>query len=985
MPAGPCGDGGTMETDGSSRASLTRHVRRRRTGFARSALPVISLALVVASSVPLTVPSAAAAEDLVLRVGVTDEMTTRNLLPPIAFTYANDVRTTDVLLRIYDRPIKTDPEGVLIPYIAKGVDFDEDGVFEVTEYGVFGERDGAASPLEVVVYYDFNGVRWHDGTQMTAWDLLFSYHLNAMNARFNVDLRVLYCSAQWAYDSCGRQLGAQVFLNRSWEGEGMMAGDADLRAAVLFRLREPFALFYESTLAPILFPLHIWQRTGGGRHSDFGCAVWLSPTEAGRRGVPECGNTDSAKWGRGIDVTESVPGSRPYNYAAAESWNPRDEDVIGSGPFSSLTWLPGAGVTVRRYDGYYVGGSYDPRIATYLHLPRISEIRFEVYKTTMQGIFALRSGEIDFYRHNVGPYWFPEIIPDPNIAVKSNAEPGFFYMMYNFRREPWGYLAGNTSNDGGYWFRQAVSHLVDKKSIVQNLLQNFGVAGHGVVSPANAFWYNDSIPKPSYDLAAARAILDDSTKGGSEGVGADPTPTDPDDCTKDAPQNCRTLRLIGNVPFEILVPIADYDPVRAAAGAMIADAMRRVGINAKTGSYLPYSPFCQRDFDLVVLGWRIGGTDPDYLFSFFHSSNWPCGQNYVGVHDATLDAVLETSRREMNRTARRELIHEAQGLLADIRPYEVLYYRTNIELYRQDRFVNWSVVAGTIWNEWSLFGIRPPGSVGLRLGLAVPTSVRAGGSEDVSFTVRSLAGDPIEGATLDVRVEAPQGEDPGVLRNDALEGPSVSVRTDAGGRARVTYTAPTFYEGTRPVVLHALAEHPAFEQPATEDTIVTVMGLDRRFIDLRIELPAGDIATPAAPFPIRFAVRDEETRSIPDATVAVSSVPVAEISHSNGTAVDMATIIVTFPSNGTYRITATASGVGYEDALAFADVWVADSMAPPPIVPPVGWPDSTAAVLASVGFAALATTSALVLWRRIRRRGPERGRSAEGRARPPPK
>jgi len=968
-----------MERDGSSRASLTRHARRQSTGLARSALPVISLALIVASAVPLAVPSASAADDLVLRVGVVDEMKTRNLLPWIA----SDVSTTDVLMRIYDRPIKTDPEGVLLPYIAKGVDFDEDGVFEVTEYGVFGERNGAASSLEVVAYYDFNGVRWHDGNQMTAWDLLFSYHLNAMNARFNTDLRVLYCSPQAPYESCGRQLGVQVLSNRNWEGEGTMAGDVDLRAAVQFRLSESFALFYESTLAPILLPLNLWQRTGGDRHSDFGCAIWLPPTEAGRRGVPECGNTDPSKWGQGIEVTESVPGSRPYNYAAAESWNPGDEDVIGSGPFSSLTWLPGVSATVRRYDDYYVGGPYDPRISTYLHLPRVSEIRFLVYRTTIFGIFALRSGEIDLYHRNVGPYWIPEIIPDPNIAVESNAEPGFFYMMYNFRREPWGYVAGNTSNDGGYWFRQAVSHLVDKKSIVQNLLQNFGVAGHGVVSPANAFWYNDSIPKPSYDPTAARAILDDPTKGGSEGVGADPTPSDPGDCAKDTPQNCRTLRLIGRNPFEILVPNADYDPVRAAAGAMIAEAMRQVGINAMTGSYLPYSPFCQRDFDLVVLGWRISGLDPDYLFGFFHSSNWPCGQNYPGVHDATLDAVLETSRREMNRTSRRELIHEAQGLLADIRPYEVLYYQTNIEPYRQDRFVNWSVVAGTIWNEWSLFGIRPPGSVGLQLGLAVPTSVRAGASEDVSFSVRSLAGDPIEGATIDVRVETPAGEDPGLLRHGAQEGPSVVVTTDAGGRARVTYTAPTFYEGARPVVLSALAGHPAFEQPATEDTIVTVMGLDKRFMDLRIELPIGDVATRAAPFPIRLSVRDEDAGWIHDATVAVGSVPVAAISPSNGTAADMATIIVTFPSNGTYRVTATASGVGHEDALAFVDVWVADSTMPPPIVPPVGGPNSTAAAVAFVGFAALATTSALVLWRRVWRRRPDRRGSAEGRARPP--
>src|SRR3990170_3733469 len=210
------------------------------------------------------------ATGLDLIVGGQDEMKTRNLLPSIA----NDVWTSDVIFRVYDSMIQGHPtEDRPLAWIAKGVDFDEDGTFETSEYDTFAERPSATSNLTIVIYYDFNGVRWHDGTQMTPWDLFFSYHVNAQNSRFNTDMRVL-------------------------------------------------------------------SRTGGGRHAvDFGCAVWIPQAEATARGISECGNANSATHGKGIASTETVTGSKPYAYAAAEGWAPSNADVIGHGPFTFGQWV----------------------------------------------------------------------------------------------------------------------------------------------------------------------------------------------------------------------------------------------------------------------------------------------------------------------------------------------------------------------------------------------------------------------------------------------------------------------------------------------------------------------------------------------------------------------------------------------------------------------------------------------------------------------
>src|SRR2546426_874576 len=175
------------------------------------------------------------------------------------------------------------------------------------------------------------------------------------------------------------------------------------------------------------------------------------------------------------------------------------------------------------------------------------------------------------------------------------------------------------------------------------------------------------------------------------------TKTGPGACQTDG-TNCRSLPRLGTGLFEIPTPQADYDPIRASAGAMIASAARSIGLNVvskPTAFGTIVAATNAHDFDMFILGWRIGGTDPDYLFSFFHSSNALSGQNYQGFYDSAFDAVISKSRKELNEAKRQSLIKEAQGILAQRLPYDVLYYRRVIEAERQDRFENYSVASGT--------------------------------------------------------------------------------------------------------------------------------------------------------------------------------------------------------------------------------------------------------------------------------------------------
>jgi ABC-type transport system substrate-binding protein len=684
-----------------------------------------------------------------------------------------------------------------------------------------------------------------------------------------------------------------------------------LRAAVRFTMNEPFALFYESTMAVGLWPEHVWINKGQAGsatdiHGDFGCLVYPA-TASGSY-------TDTTKKGTGIppSATDLPAGcTKPFDYPAAEAWDPADEYVIGMGPFTFDTWSLGSFAKVDRYDNFFIGTDpvtgvvIDADIATYMKLPDITSILFRIYRSTTLGVLALGRGEIDFYHWNIPAEFVPDMLGNPNIAVEANPEPGFFYMAYNMRRSPWGY-SGTT--DVGLQYRTAVSHLVDKKSIVQNLLQNFGVIGHGTISPANTFWYNELIPKPPFDKALAASILD------AAGWGPDPA----GDCTKETPGGCRSLPGIGTRLTEILTPQADYDPVRAAAGQMIADSMRSVGLNF-VSTPLAFGQIVARldarDFDQYILGWRIGGTDPDYLFSFFHSSNALGGQNYPGYDDPEFDQIIEDSRAELNRTLRQELIRDAQINLATNRPYEVLYYRTNIEGYRQDRWVGWTVSSGTIWNFYSLLQIHHPSNQRLVITPTLQSAVSSEGTAPVTVTVFDQDRNPVSGATVRLQLQAPNA---GTLSSGAITGVvDMNLTTDSSGQVLANFAAP-LVPGPAPVTV--LIDLTASKQPAFPDeqkrvAQITVFPVGAQFLSVQYTLPGGDVAEAGGTLLLEIEVRDQAGLLANDATVTVDSTLV--VTPSNGTASALATVTLKAPANVTaetsYDLTVTATKPGYAD------------------------------------------------------------------------
>jgi len=750
-----------------------------------------------------------------LVVGEQDKMKSRNPLPALA----DDSYTHDVLDRVYDTVGKVEPSIVEPePYILKGIDANENGVFDAGEYGKFTKNVGT-DPLNVVAYYDFNGVYFHDGVQANASDLFFSYQLTAMNPRMNDDVRVLMDRAGKAGSnySATRWLFVTPAL-KDWQNEPPV-GNPNLRIAVRFLLQEPFALFASNTLLGLtLFPRHVWEDSGwregsGGPvsplHLDFGKAIY-----------PE---TDS-RFGIGVPTTETM--YKPFEYFepatpeldSAEEWQPTDDDVIGSGPFAFDYFNDMmAEARVLKFADYYIGNDsksgaiIDPYVARYLHLPYIDGIVFLVYATIALGVLALQSGQIDMLRASIPPEYLPPLINDPNIRIWNSGDPGFSYLGYNMRRPAagsWHYGQADQF-DIGLHFRRAIAHLINKTMIERDFLQGYGIPGVVPLSPANVRYYNASLTGYAFSVVQALAEMNLANQ---DAVWLSSNGGPPEAAmwyTKDPGTGFYILPGINTAEFNLWCPNADYDPVKSSSCTMIANEMFNFGINviAKPSAYSAIRALVTvHDFDMYILNWEIRTGDPDYLYDLFHSSNAAAGKNFVGFNDPVMDVVLDDSRMEMNPNLRVILIQWAQGILAEKLPYDTLFFRTNIEAQRQDRFVNWQLELGSIFNYWSFLDIHPPSNNRLSVEIQAPSAISSGDTKAIKITVRDQDGAYLDGANVRVGVN-PYGA--GNLTDGVSPPNSTYVGQTSLGRLNLYYIAPTVVSALN-VTIDAVAEYPGY-------------------------------------------------------------------------------------------------------------------------------------------------------------------------------
>ncbi len=816
-------------------------------------------------------------ESLILRIAMQDDVKTTNPL------VGGDVWTWNVIGYLYESPINTDEAGNIIPYIAVGTSSQTTktdpttytwddctiGEFEFTPNEGGTQWQPNSEVGETTVFYDFTDVYWHDGTQVTVRDVLFSYAVQSQLPDWVSSVKCLMDQGGEATSNFPND--HKLFITPVWESAN------GLQAALLFQLQTPFADFFRNTLSAFLLPSHIWGGTAGNQDSN-NRLIWLDPQ---------------------------------YTPTHAEAWDDKkatawdNPSPVGCGPFEWDSWTPGVSSKIITYREHFyrVGFQYDiidpDTDKGQANQPTINAMVFTIFKTAEQAVLALRNNEVDYIAWSIPPTFVQDLMNEQDISIMQSAEKGFFYLAYNMRKEMFGY-DHETHVDEALPFRKAVAHCIDKQTIVQRLLQNFGLPADGPVSSISE-WYNNSIPTYAFDPAEARNILWEA--GYRPMNGGDKNSAGPDNWWE-APTDKFPKKEIGSEPdglIRILTPPADYDPIRAQAGIMMATQLQAVGIYAESipmdfGTIVNHIE--ERDFDMYILGWRIGSDPTDFLYAFFHSSTAKAGQNYPGYQNTTFDGIIDHARETGDETERMQDVKDAQAAIAYDLPYDVLYYRTNIEAYRNDRFTGWSAGAtGSIYNWGSILNLKPPSNKWLNAKFMNTGSSYVSNStydeprNEIQVQVTAVVKDPTTGALT--RTPVPDAKVIIDVSNGTfgpLELQEFNDTTDDNGIIKIGYNAPyvpkngsagfipEYEDGVQALLNIKEAILEGYDQAPGKVTLIKIYPEDVNFLSVVMSATPDvvddkDEAGQAGLATITVEVTDQDGFQVQDATVIVQVDP----------------------------------------------------------------------------------------------------------------
>lgn len=555
----------------------------------------------------------------------------------------------------------------------------------------------------------------------------------------------------WAINGgTGMYEGLQLYQN----------GDGTYDYSMKFTLKEPYSMFYVATF-PTVMPMKVWAEHTLLNEGRDNALYW------------DCGMDGTTR-----DQKENLAGTGPY------MWNEMKEDYV----------------KVERNPNYWMDRHLDSdkQYGTSLKdvdlRPSFDGIKFVYRLTTDAAVISLKNGEIDTFTWNVDPGYISDIQNNPDTDVMSTPDFGFFYMAFNMEVPAFGYknhpgpgaqLGTYYGEDTGQLFREAIAHATDKNYIVNTLLQGYGTVGSSVVSPDNQKYYNTTVKTYRYDLEKAEELLVQQNGLWQEEFPGFPA-WDPDSGDWfPIPRRDSSGDIYADTdPFDLITTTATYDPIRAKAGIMIADTLRyelNINIRATAQNFQTLVGNIDpgvRDFDVYILGWSIAGYESlGSIEAFFHSRyDKTGGYNMPGFRNESFDTVIENAEEEMDPEVKIRLVKQLQGIISKKLPYNVLYYRDNINGYRKE-WRGWVSWPGGIWNGYSL-GYLHYGS-GKTVFIKAPSEISPGEKYDIVIDVIGAEDYP-SGIELDIYLNGNGG---------GLEFEDDKI-TDNTGRINATFTAP---------------------------------------------------------------------------------------------------------------------------------------------------------------------------------------------------
>jgi peptide/nickel transport system substrate-binding protein len=310
-------------------------------------------------------------------------------------------------------------------------------------------------------------------------------------------------------------------------------------------------------------------------------------------------------------------------------------DPVGTGPFRFVSMTRDEEIVLERNPGYF-------GVA-----PKIERVRFRIVPEAIVRALELRKGTADIGGvTSLTPDMVLALAKQPGIAVVEQPGTDLAYVAFNFD-DP--VLAHRE-------VRQALAYATDRATIIKYLLRGQARSASSLLPP-NHWAYEPNVKQYPYDPAAAQRLLD---------VAGYPAGAD-------------------GVRLHLTLKTSTQEAARLL-GQALTDQWKRVGVALELRPLEDatlLSDVGRGSFQLYTLRWVGANNDPDMFYYVFSSEKMPpLGANRGHYRNATLDALIDRQRVEMDREKRKAILSEIQKIVAEDEPYINLWYVDNVCVHR---------------------------------------------------------------------------------------------------------------------------------------------------------------------------------------------------------------------------------------------------------------------------------------------------------------
>lgn len=447
-----------------------------------------------------------------------------------------------------------------------------------------------------------------------------------------------------------------------WLAEGWTRSDDGLRYTVKLRPGVSFADGHPFTAEDVVFSFEAVADEHGGSILREALSLGGKPLTAVAQDPQTVVITFPEPFAPGLRLLDNLPilprhklepALRAGTFKSAWGVGTPVGDITGLGPFVLSEYVPGQRTVLTRNPRYF------RKDADGAALPYLDRVVVEVIPDQNAELLRLQSGDLDAAT--------AEIRPDDYAPLKRAAEAGTAQLFdlgvgyeadslwFNlkpdaFARDP---RSGWIQRDE---LRQAISLAVDRQLFADTVFLGAAVPVFGPITPANARWYSDAVPRTPHDPARARQLLASIGLSDRNGDGA--------------------LEDTGGVPVRFTVLTQSGRAALERGAAVIRDELAKIGIAvdvvALEGGALIQRFVATRDYDAVYFSVYATDTDPainpDFWLSRGSAHIWNHEQTRPATAwEARIDALMDRQRQAAD-AERKQLFDEVQAIFAEHLP-----------------------------------------------------------------------------------------------------------------------------------------------------------------------------------------------------------------------------------------------------------------------------------------------------------------------------